>query len=179
MSWVFNKQNQSWGTVFWKWSEQLFQPSTNSNQNSNQNVSTQNIWVKYVWFWDRARANIIDAMLSYLIIPLLFNLVFYFKDWDTIWYKIIWAKIRKDDWVFWSVPWWWALIWRHLVRYISFMAILWVIRVWFEKNKRSWHDMAASTVVIKSWNGYPWWSMFFAIIFTFLVVIWIAMMWSY
>ena len=107
--------------------------------------------IEYSWFWRRFMAAIIDWAIWYLIIPLFFNLYYWFRDWQTIWYKAMWIKVYKIDWDTIKSATWIQLFFYPFVKIINtFTILIWYLMIAFTKRKQWLHNMINSTVVIKT-----------------------------
>ncbi len=120
---------------------------------SNWNTNIESLDDKdiiYSWFWIRLIATTIDSLLSYLIIPLFFNLYYWFNDWQTIWCKIFWIKVYGIDWGKLSFPTGIQLFFYPFLKILNFFTLyIWFIMIWFTKRKQWLHNIINNTVVVK------------------------------
>lgn len=131
------------------------------------------------WFWERVLASAIDTWLWYLLIPAFFNLYYYFAEWDTIWYKIMWLKILDRNTF--ALPDWWALFWRHFAKILSGLPFcLWYLRAARDQEKQAFHDKLADTIVIKYRKTNRRLAIPIVLICIILIVgfIWLSIAWS-
>ena len=85
--------------------------------------------VKTYWgFRWRLLAYIIDTGFSILLVPILINIYYYYKEGTTIWYKATWLIIKKSQDET-TKPWWRRLLGRFLAKSLFSLVIVWV--VWF------------------------------------------------
>lgn len=106
--------------------------------------------VEYSWFWIRFLAHIIDYLLWYLVIPVFFNIYFWLKDWQTIWYKIFKIKLYRVNGDKLSSPTWIQLFVYPYAKLISFLTLLiWFIMIWLTERKQWLHNMITNTVAVK------------------------------
>jgi len=97
--------------------------------------------------WERLIAAIIDLWLSYLIIPIFFNLYYYFTTNDTIGRKVMWIKIVNLEW---NPPSSGSLIGRFFAKILSrIVLMLWYLWILFDSKHQWRHDKLANTLVIK------------------------------
>lgn len=131
-----------WLTPYWIY---LLSSNWNSNIESFNDKD-----IVYSWFWVRLVAYIIDYLLWYLIIPLFFNLYYWFKDWQTIWYKIFWIRVYRIDWDKLNFPTGIQLFFYPFLKLLNaFTLFIWFIMIWFTKRKQWLHNIINNTVVIK------------------------------
>lgn len=131
-----------WLTTYW-----IYLLSSNWNKNIE---SLDGEKIIYSWFMIRLRAFFVDFLLSYLIIPLFFNLYYWFKDWQTIWYKFFWIRVYRIDWNKLSFPTWLQLFFYPFLKILNiFPPFIWYIAIWFTKRKQWLHNLINNTVVIE------------------------------
>ncbi len=131
-----------WLTPYW-----IYLLSSNWNSNIE---SLNDKDIVYSWFWVRLVAYIIDYLLWYLIIPLFLNLYYWFKDWQTIWYKIFWIRVYRIDWDKLNFPTRIQLFFYPFLKLLNvFTLLIWFIMIWFTKRKQWLHNIINNTVVIK------------------------------
>ncbi len=103
---------------------------------------------------ERLAVAIIDWWLHYLIIPIFFNLYYYFSSGETIGRKVMWIKIVNLDW---NKPSAWSLIGRFFAKILSRLVLmLWFLWILFDKKHQWRHDKLANTLVVKHKKANPW-----------------------
>lgn len=106
--------------------------------------------IEYVGFWLRVWAWIIDIVVSWFIIPIFFNLYFWLKDGQTIWYKIIWAKVyRENKWQLWKSRFIDLCLYPFLKMLNCITLFIWIFMIWWTEKKQWLHNKLWKTVVIK------------------------------
>lgn len=106
--------------------------------------------LKYGWFWLRLIAQIIDRMLSILIIPLFINLYFHFKYWQTIWYKVVWLRIYTIENNNLKFPSWSQLFFYPIAKILNYLTLyIWFLMIAFTKRKQWLHNFITDTVVVE------------------------------
>ncbi len=114
--------------------------------------------VKFVWFRRRFIAFFIDRLIYVIpIVGWIINLVFYFRDWQTIWYKVIWAKIYhiEGNKLYEASP--GTLIGRAFAKILSSIAFwLGFVRISRDEKKKWRHDHIAETVVVQETEPNEW-----------------------
>jgi uncharacterized RDD family membrane protein YckC len=122
-------------------------------------------------FWKRSAIHSFDFLASLFVIPVLFNLYFYFRDGQTLGDKIFGTRIVSlgNN----ELPSFWALVGRFFAQTLSaiplYLGFFWMI--WEEKNQ-TWHDKLASTIVIeeKQIDSYWVWSMNLSIPIVLIII---------
>lgn len=110
----------------------------------------------YAGFWKRLAVLIFDTISCYFVIPIVFNLFFYYKEGQTLGCKVFGIRIvsASDG----KVPSGGALLGRFFAKILSgipfYLGYFWV--AWDEK-KQGWHDKLASTVVVEEREVHPAW----------------------
>ena len=141
-----------WLISFIPWIIMLSKTKNKQQSDTIEIASTEekNKILPYGWFWVRCVAYIIDELLKYLIIPLFFNVYFYFKDGDSIGYKIMWLKILDATTRERERPDAGQLIWRRFAKILSALP-LWLGFFWvgWDEEKQWWHDKLAETIVVQ------------------------------
>ena len=164
-------------TPFW-----IYLLATNKwSDKKNENINN----IEYIWFWERVWAHLIDSFLVYLIIPLFINLYYWFKNWQTIWYKIIWVKTFSVDWGKIKSASWLQLFFYPFLKILNILTLyIWFIMVWFTKKKQWLHNVVSNTVVVrveKKNNKWLWiviWIFISIIVFSILATIaFISLQW--
>ena len=136
-----------WLTPYWIY---ILLNNWNTNINKFDIKDLNDKDIVYSWFWIRLIACIIDRLLWYLIIPLFFNLYYWFKDWQTIWYKIFWIRVYRIDWNKLDFPTWVQLFFYPFLKILDVLTLfMWFIIIWFTKRKQWLHNIINNTVVIK------------------------------
>ncbi len=102
----------------------------------------------YAGFWKRLIAYLLDHFLGALVFPTLLSIIFYYKDGQTLGYKIVGIKIvhQKTG----RVPAPSLLFGRFMAKIpVTFLTLgfgfLWIA---FDRKKQGAHDMLADTVVV-------------------------------
>lgn len=102
----------------------------------------------YWWLWIRLLAKSVDASLSFLFVPIIFNLIYYFREWQTIGYKLLWLRIVDKSTK--NTPDASNLVGRYFAKILSAMPLeLWFLWIWRDKKKQWFHDILAWTIVIQ------------------------------
>ena len=132
-----------WLTIYWI--VLLIQNSTIEKINFSEKD------IEYSWFWRRLLAAFIDGIIWYLIIPLFINLYYWFRDWQTIWYKAMWIKVYKINWNEIKSATWLQLFFYPFVKIVNTFTIgIWYLMIAFTQKKQWLHNIINSTVVIKT-----------------------------
>lgn len=110
-------------------------------------------WIQYVWLKNRIIANIID------IIPpqIFFNIVIWFKKWETDWQESVWAKIFSyENWELIELRDWQKIVYPLLILIIFMNPILLIINlilIYFTKTHQWLHNYLTKTLVIDTKNS--------------------------
>lgn len=113
-----------------------------------EEIEVENI--QYWGFWIRLWATLIDTVVSWFVIPIFFNLYFWMKDGQTIWYKICKLKLYriKEEKIF--LPDSVQLILYPFLKILSAIVFyIWFIMVGVTQKKQWLHNKLWKTVVIK------------------------------
>lgn len=127
--------------------------------------------VSFVGFWKRISLWLVNAALSFLIIPIFFNVYYYFRDGQTIGDKLYGTKIvDKKTMKTASVG---KLIMRHFAKILSSICLgIGFIAAGVRTEKRAWHDEWAEVRYI-SYKQVSWiWTflpLFLVFILPFLI----------
>ncbi len=126
---------------------------------------------EFTGFWRRVAIKLLDTLLALLIIPILFNVFFYFRDGQTIADKIFGTKIvDKKTHATASVG---KLFIRFIAKFFSFLAlgIGFFVAGW-RKEKLAWHDGLADVRYVSYKKVHGAWT--WAVILSPLVILFLV-----
>lgn len=105
---------------------------------------------EFAEIWRRYFALMIDSALNSILIPIPFNVYFYFTKWQTLGCIAMWTKIVDSE--LWNaIP--SKLFVRFFAKFISRVFLyLWYFSAIYHPENKSWHDRLSWTCVIKTRN---------------------------
>ena len=141
------------------------------------------IWILFAVFW----IQIDTTTTMWFIVWLFFDLIwfiyfacFHYHFWKTPWKMLVWVKVMTKD--FWKISRLQSL-WRSFATILSALPLfLWYAWAWWDKKKRTFHDLLAQTVVVEenaiSKNWVIFWNIFIFVLFL-LFLFWIISLFYY
>jgi len=112
--------------------------------------------VEYVGFWRRVAIQLLDLTLYLLVVPIAFNLFFYFRDGQTLADKIFRTKIvDKSTHKLASVG---QLVVRAITKILSVAGFAGYMVAGWRSEKRAWHDGLSDTRYISVKHVSGWWT---------------------
>ena len=121
----------------------------------------------FVGFWKRVGIKNIDNILNLFLIPIIFNIVFYFRDGQTIGDKIMKTKLVDESTGL--KPSTGQLFGRFFAKGLSGIAFgLGFMWAGWSNEKQAWHDTLSGTRYIET-KQYGGWITVLVIIFSFIV----------
>jgi len=89
----------------------------------NPTVPVEN-GIEYTWFRKRVLAYLCDLWFYTLIIPLFVSIYYYFKEWQTLWYKVLWLSVKNEQSL---KPWRRKLLWRFLAKWYWLILLVFIV----------------------------------------------------
>lgn len=127
--------------------------------------------VEFVGFWRRISIGILDTVLSFLIVPLFFNLCYYLRDGQTIGGKIYGAKlVDKKSLKTASVG---QLFIRKIAKILSALPFgLGFAAAGWRNEKCAWHDGLADVRYVSYKKVHGFWTWFpFLLLFVLPIIV--------
>ncbi len=84
--------------------------------------------IEYSWFWKRVLAYMCDSWFNTLVIPMFVSIYYYYKDGQTLWYKVMGLSIKNSLYE-WVKPGGRRLFGRRLAKWYGLLLL--VLIIWF------------------------------------------------